>query len=327
MSAPPSSAMEGTFLILAILRRIPRKRFITSTSLHTALAQEGYKRDLRSIQRHLDAICTHFPVECDTRDKPYGYRWRAEASGLGLPMLAPAEALLMQLAQAEFGAMLPQHILASLAPLLNSAHWQLEHDTQAKPQRQWLRKVRRIPTSLPLLAPSLNPGVLEAVSDALFHEYKLDIRYRNAQGEIKEKRVWPLGLGQQGNRLYMVCRFDGYDNQRILALPRIEQASMTTERFAYPDDFDLARYDGEGRFAFGEGKAVRLHFMIDKTIGLHLTESPLSADQRVIEHPEAYEIHATVVESVLLHQWLRGWGEAVWDVRIEDIDARADTSH
>ncbi|HES76241.1 MAG TPA: WYL domain-containing protein, partial [bacterium] len=112
----------------------------------------------------------------------------------------------------------------------------------------------------------------------------------------------------------LVCRFEGYDNQRILALPRIEYANVRMETFDYPEDFDLERYDGEGRFAFGDGKKVRLHFFIDKTIGLHLTESPLSEDQSVIEHEDSLEITATVMDSALLHQWLRGWGDKVWQI-------------
>lgn len=32
--------------------------------------------------------------------------------------------------------------------------------------------------------------------------------YRNAQGQRKNATVWPLGLVQQGVRLYLVCRFE-----------------------------------------------------------------------------------------------------------------------
>lgn len=51
-------------------------------------------------------------------------------------------------------------------------------------ERRWLKKVRRIPESQPLLAPKIDPGVFEAVSDALYRECKLRIHYRNAQGKL-----------------------------------------------------------------------------------------------------------------------------------------------
>jgi hypothetical protein len=105
-----------------------------------------------------------------------------------------------------------------------------------------LGKVLRIPDSQPLLAPRIAPEVFEAVSEALYHERKLHIHYRNARGKRKQATVWPLGVVQQGVRLYLVCRFEGYDNERILALPRLVQAQASNEAFPWPKGFDLKRY-------------------------------------------------------------------------------------
>jgi hypothetical protein len=33
----------------------------------------------------------------------------------------------------------------------------------------------------------------------------------------------------------------------------------------------------------------------------------------VVEHEDTLEISATVVDSALLHQWIRGWGNAIKD--------------
>ena len=320
MSTPRSTALENAVLILEILRRIPQRRFITSTELHSHLADAGFECDLRTIQRHLDVVCQHFGIECDTRGKPYGYRWNSTARGFNLPLLSPPEALLLQLAHAELKEILPSKTLSTLAPMFASAQRQLDVDPQAMPARQWLRKVRRIPERLPLLPARIAPNVFEAVSDALYHERKLALHYRNARGERKEATVCPLGIAQQGSRLYLVCRFDGYDNERILALPRIERAEALIEHFVYPPDFDLARYEGEGHFAFGVGQQIKLHFFIDKATGMHLTESPLSRDQIVVEHDNALEITATVIDSALLHQWLRGWGEQIWQVERQPLE-------
>ena len=121
----------------------------------------------------------------------------------------------------------------------------------------------------------------------------------------------PLGLAQQGPRMYLVCRFDGYDNERSLALHRIQSARASTFAFTRPTDFDLKQYDADGRFGYGEGKHIRLSFRIEKEAGLHLLESPLSADQQVVELEDAYEITATVVDSAMLEWWLRGFGKSV----------------
>ncbi|MBW4048759.1 MAG: WYL domain-containing protein [Proteobacteria bacterium] len=159
-----------------------------------------------------------------------------------------------------------------------------------------------MPTSQPLLPPEVGPSVFETVANALFENRLLDIVYRNAAGRTVEASVMPLGLAQQGPRLYLVWRFDGYDNERNLALHRIAKITASTLTFEYPKDFDLARYDADGRFGYGDGEKVRLTFRIDKEAGFHLTESPLSKDQSVVEHENCYEISATVGDSVML-EW------------------------
>ena len=109
----------------------------------------------------------------------------------------------------------------------------------------------------------------------------------------------PLGLAQQGPRIYLVCRFDGYDNERSLALHRVLTARASSLIFKRPKVSDLKQYD-DGRFRYGDGQRVRLSFRIEKEAGLHLLESPLSADQTVVELADAYEITATVVDSAML---------------------------
>lgn len=311
MAASRPQALDSALLIIELLRIIPRRRFVTAQQAHQSLEAAGFARDLRSVQRLLDHISMNFPIERDMRSRPYGYRWMENARGLNLPLLTPQEALLLQLAQAHLAEFLPSNLLRTLQPLLTSADYTL---LPASAERRWLKKVRRVPTSQPLMSAPLPTGVFAAVSDALFYERKLRITYSNARREKREAVVCPLGLAQQGPRLYLVCRFEGYDNERIIALARVYTAQMLDETFAYPADFDLRRYDGEGRFAFGSGQKVRLSFRIDKAVGLHLTESPLSPEQTVIEHADCFEICATVVDSKLLDAWLRGFGADIWDV-------------
>jgi len=109
------------------------------------------------------------------------------------------------------------------------------------------------------------------------------IDYHNVAGEEKSSRVMPLGLVQQGPRMYLVCRFDGYENERNLALHRIKSATASTLTFKRPQQFDLKQYDDDGRFGYGNGELVKLSFRIEKDYGLHILESPLSEDQQVHE--------------------------------------------
>jgi len=69
-----SYALDNALLILEILRRIPRRNYTTSAHLREQIAA-GYEVTVRTVQRHLDAICSRFAIECDTRGKPFGCRW------------------------------------------------------------------------------------------------------------------------------------------------------------------------------------------------------------------------------------------------------------
>ena len=310
--------LETALLMVELLRRIPRGRKITARELHQQLKDAGFERDLRSIQRQLETLSEHFDIERDERSKPYGYRWLGHAKGLALPHLTPQESLLLQLAQEHLKNLLPARLMASMEGFFSQARRNLGDNPDTVLEREWPRKVRVVATSQPLLAPTIQPGVLEEVSEALYANRWLQLDYRNAAGKRSHVKVMPLGLAQQGPRLYLVCRYDGFDNERSLALHRIRKAEASTLHFERPAGFDLQKYDDDGRFGFGEGRRVVLSFAIEKEAGAHLLETPLSNDQQVREVDGGWlEVSATVVDSAMLEWWLRGFGGAVRDVTRE----------
>ena len=204
--------------------------------------------------------------------------------------------------------------MKSMEGFFSQARIQLHEQSMAKHEREWLKKVRVVSTSQPLLPPKVDPVVFEQVSNALYANQWLTVEYKNAAGKKLESRVMPLGLAQQGQRMYLVCRFDGYDNERCLALHRILSAKASSFTFEPPPEFDLKQFDDDGRFGYGDGKKVKLSFRIEKEAGFHLLESPLSEDQQVIEEEETYRISATVVDSAMLDWWLRGFNDSITDI-------------
>jgi predicted DNA-binding transcriptional regulator YafY len=313
--AKRSDTIETVVLALELLRRIPRNRKISASELHVQLAGAGVSRDLRTIQRQLEMLSEHFGIERDDRNKPYGYRWKDNAKGLALPMLSEQESLLLSLAEQQLRPLLPSSLMKSMEGFFVQAHSNLGPDAHAKREREWLSKIRVVSQTQPLLPPKIRTGVLEEVSNALYNNLYLKVNYKSAAGKATVADVMPLGLAQQGPRLYLVCRFQGYDNERSLALHRIVSAKASTLLFERPKDFDLQKYDDDGRFGFGEGKRIRLSFRITKNAGLQLLESPLSIDQQVKESADHFEISATVVDTAQLQWWLRGFGEQVSNVR------------
>ena len=271
-------SLETLQIALELVRRIPKGRTITAPELKQQLSDAGFERDMRTIQRQLETLSEYFDIDRDDTAKPYRYCWKERAKGLSLPSLSPQECLLLTLAEQQLGQLLPPRLMKSMEGFFSQARIQLHEQSMAKHEREWLKKVRVVSTSQPLLPPKVDPVVFEQVSNALYADHWLTVEYKNAAGKKLESCVMPLGLAQQGQRMYLVCRFDGYDNERCLALHRILSAKASSFTFEPPPEFDLKQFDDDGRFGYGDGKKVKLSFRIEKEAGFHLLESPLSED-------------------------------------------------
>lgn len=308
-------------LSIELLHSIPKRGAITAKGLQEKLATNGFARETRTIQRLLENLCDAdlYGIERDISSKPYHYRWKESARGLTIGSLSPQECLLLTLAEQQLGSLLPTKLMKSMNGFFDQARSQLGETAKTQREREWLDKVRVVSTSQPLLPPKIDPDVFEQVSNALYGNHWLEVVYKNAEGERKIAKVMPLGLAQQGPRMYVVCRFDGYDNERCLALHRFVSAKASTLTFERPKDFDLKQFDDDGRFGYGNATKIRLSFRIEKEAGLHVVECPLSLDQTVLELEDAYEISATVVDSGMLDWWLRGFGDSVCDIRRDPI--------
>jgi predicted DNA-binding transcriptional regulator YafY len=305
---------------LEILKRIPRHRKISATELFQQMQDAGMDVTRRSFQRYMEDICANYDIDEDRNSRPHGYSWKHNAVGLSLPGLNAQEALLLLLAEQQLTPLLPASLKSSLAPffeqakrLLGNAHIAERPGEKKRQAREWLDKVRVISTTVPVLPPKLAEGVFEAVSETLLHNRMLNIVYRNAKGEIKDKRIKPLGLAQAEARLFLVCLFDGYSDTRNLALHRILSAQDTGMPFERPADFDLKTYDANGQFAYGRGELIKLKMWVSEYLALLMEETPLL-------EPEPWRgelprngalLQATVVQSDLLVRWLKSQGDGV----------------
>ncbi len=309
--------LETLHLCLELLKRIPRKRKIDSRELQQQLKEAGFERDMRTIQRQLESLCLHFDIEKDDSSRPYGYRWKEDAQGLSLPGLTEQESLLMILAEQNLRHQLPTSLMKSLQGFFDQARRNLslsQSGASATRAREWMSKVRVVSTTLPMEPPKIKPEVFEQVSQALYNNRWLEISYTNGLGKQTKTKVMPLGLAQQGVRMFMPCRFEGYDDIRNLALHRIQSAQSSTQPFQRPADFDLQAYDDKGRFAFGQGLRLTIQVWIKDELAVLLAESPLAPDQEISPHAKGkpgFLLTANVTDSALLVWWLRSQGNGV----------------
>ena len=304
-------------LQLEILRFIPKKGMITADQIQQKLANLGLQRDLRTIQRQMQKLCDQFDIECDDRDRPYGYRWKPNAKGLDLPILNEQQSLVLMLAKQYLKGILPASIMSSMDGFFQQAEYNLVYDSHKKSGAEWLGKVAIAPTSQPLLPPQVEPSLFSEISTALYNNRILEVHYRNQVGVEHHAEVKPLALVQQGAAQYLVVQYVN-DKIKHLALHRFISAKATTFTFERPQ-FNLKNYLAEQHFGFGNGKKIRFTFRIAKHLGFHLTETALSADQSIIDEGETYLVQATVVESEMLNWWVAKFGEEIEEIGREYV--------
>jgi predicted DNA-binding transcriptional regulator YafY len=321
MSKRPAP-LETLQIALELLRRVPKGRTITATELRLQLRDAGFEREPRTIQRLMETLSEFYNIERDESTKPYRYCWKENATGLSMPSLSNQEALILRLAEEQLNRLLPSKLLKSMQGFFAQAQGTLNSLGSAQNERQWLEKIRVVSTTQPLIPPKIDPDVFQQISDALYSNLWLEVAYQNANAKKTLSKVMPLGLVQQGPRMYLVCRFENYIDERCLALHRILSAQSSTLTFERPKNFSLKQFDEDGRFGYGDGKRIRLSFRIEKGAGLHLLESPLSDDQKVTELDKTYDVTATVVESAMLDKWIWGFGTQISRVKKKPTNAR-----
>lgn len=319
-------AFELLKITLTLMQRLSYSEGRTTQELAGHLQAAGFERDVRSVQRLLAGLEEHFPhlIAADRSCRPYRYCWVA-GRAIRLPGPSPEDGVLLQLAHQYLEPLLPPAVQRRAQQLFGVAEAQLQRAAQVpalKPNAEWPDKVRSISSLFPLLPPEIADGVLRTVSQSLYSNHQLELIYRTAQDHELKQRVRPLGLLQQGPRLYLICLMPKNDRKPFsLALHRILAATDTGKPFERPPGFSMDQYCAEGRLGFGHARRIRLSFWIRKDAGRHLLETRLSADQQVVEEGKGYRIAATVYDSEALTWWLRGFGRRIREVRREAVEA------
>ncbi len=298
-------------LALTILSMIPHRSRITSRQVLQQLQQShGMVVSERTVQRTLRRLVDECGIECDMRDKPYGYRWSPGSLPWVAGLLSDTETMLIALAR--------QNIQLNFPATVET------HHVGSSTIERWQERIRIEPACAPCQAPKLDSEILAVISEALYRDLELGISYTNLQGELYEVRVAPLGLIQKGLGFYLV--FNSLEHQSIdhVSLFRIRQARMGQDLIERPQGFRLSDYEGNGHFT-RHGQRINLSFNIKTEVGAHLVDTPLHPEQKVTVHENCLEIQATLEESHTLHRWLRSMGDDIWNLKLH-VHEEADVS-
>lgn len=99
--------------------------------------------------------------------------------------------------------------------------------------------------------------VVDEVYEGLIRENKLDIKYQSKSGRMIEGIVIPLTMVMFNSGLFLVCRFDGEEDQReyTFALDNFKEVkSLRKESFKYPLEYHPEKvFDGSFGLIRGDG--------------------------------------------------------------------------
>jgi len=122
----------------------------------------------------------------------------------------------------------------------------------------------------------------------------------------------PLALVQAGLQLYLVAVVDGYQDIRLFALPRVQQAEITEQKAVRPNDFNLQHYLASGALQFLSGESFELTARVNLKLAKLLEESPLGEQMQLdYANPDRPLLTAQVQDSWNLRMWLLSQGSNI----------------
>lgn len=303
---------DSSLRLLLLLQQIPREpRSISSQQLHERLEDAGYPVSLRTVQRDLVSLSSHFPLVQSTptgRGKT-GVAWAFSKGSqhLAFPGMDAVTALTVSMAMEHLQSLLPRQVLQYLEP------WQLEAEAQLRQHNSskyhdWMSKVRVVPQHF-LQAPQVDAEAVGLIYEAVLENRKFSATYKGKP----ERIIHPYGLVQQGHTLYLICRFFEFDDVRITALHRYQEVELLDESVRSFPEFDIDDYldSGAMQWVLPDRQRITLKLLVSPWLAAHLEETPL-ADKQILttdpQHTERYVLEAQVLDGMQLRRWLLSQG-------------------
>ena len=308
--------MDALYRHWLILRMIPRRGRIATTDILGRLQTEySIETTLRTIQRDLLALeAGEFPLECDG-NRPAGWSWRKDAASFDIPNMDPVTALTFKLAEQYLRKMLPAGVLTALEPYVRTANERLKLTTESS-LAKWPDKVRVMSRNLATMAPKIEQDIAEGVYRSLLEERRFKACYRNVGGKSREYEVNPLGLVFVEGLVYLIASLNEHTAPVMLLMHRIRAFEPLDKPAVIPPGFVLDEYMQQ-ELIFPVGGEIRLKVLFDnKTDVQRLAEAPIAPDQLINARNDGkFEVSATIMDTLQLHWWLRGFG-----VRVEVLE-------
>ncbi len=305
---------DTTLRQLKLLEILPRQPFKKSPqTLQDELSQTGFEVSIRTIQRDLKVLSGILPLVSDERDKPYGWSWHKDASGLN-PAMDPIEALTFSLAEEYLEPIMPSKNFKRMKIFFDRANNVLKEMDKSSIKR-WRDNVRVVPQWQSLIAPNIDEEVEAEIYDALFNGNQLTVKYLKRGKEKPEERIVnPLGIVLQGVVHRLICTMeDSPEIPRHLPIHRFKSAQWNGEKLNNPKGFNIDEFIKSQNIGYLVSlKPINLEAKFNFMTGFHLTETPVTKDQKLNQLKDgSYLLKAKLPDTSQLRWWLLGFGSGV----------------
>ena len=310
-----SDGAGDAVLMVEILRLIPSSsRKITQKEILASLKEMGFEPSKRRLERVLSAMCEHeeFRITCDKRSRPYGYTQQVRNGGLSFGDLTTPECLLIRLTEEYLKYQLPKSVTDSMENIFVHAREKLGEGARRGRAADWISKVAFVSDWIPMKSPEIKPRIFDEISNSLYSENQIEALYRNSAGEQTKKMLSPLGIVQQGSRIYIVAFDHEAQTVKHFAAHRFVEAKQTAFPISRPEGFELDEYVRSRHFNYSNGGKVVLRLEFSSQVLANVLEETGFIDGQTLVRLEDgfWRLEAVVDDSRLVDAWIASWGES-----------------
>mgnify|MGYP001424905734 CR=1 FL=1 len=306
---------------IQLLQSLPRQPYKKSPKdLKNDLIQVGFEVSIRTIQRDLKVLSSILPLVSDERDKPYGWSWHKDASGLN-PIMDPIEALTFSLAEEYLEPIMPGKSFNRLKIFFDRANNVLKEMDRSS-IKKWRDNVRVVPQWQTLIAPEINELAEAEIYDALLKGNQLEVEYLKRGEKKPQKRIVnPLGIVLQGVVHRLICTMDESKDPRHLPIHRFKEARQNGHKAQRLQYFDIDSFIKDQNIGYLISvKPIKLEAIFQPMAGFHLTETPITKDQQLEQLRDGrYKLRATLANTSQFRWWLLGFGGQVEVVKPKSL--------
>ncbi len=302
-----STVLARQIIMLGLIPRLPGK--VSASQLQERLGSDGYKVDLRSVQRDLQKLQRPMGLVRDAA-KPAGWSYAKNARPLVLPVLDARSALTLNMVEKYLAPVLPRALLKVWQPQFDEARRTLDKGKFGK----WRDRVAILTSGPARLPVNIAGGVIEVVYNALLDGVQFEADYCAVGAKTERYTFNPLGLVYRDGVTYLVATREGSSHVPLFALHRMRNPVRSERPSQEPSGFSLGRYiEEERQFDWPIEPRIKLKLRLGPRVRTYFEERPLSSDQQItrIKGSDEWRLTASVQETMSLRWWLMSFGASI----------------